>query len=188
MELPSHERPFSPFKPPLWFDLFYVPEVLLRWMEQELLALAFAALMVVSPICVGRSQPVTHAYLWGMQQLKHGLTNPHECTVTSECFQQVLPITSLSTASRIKVWWSELGDTYEHLLKEVGESVITAKPAVEINIIGVRLNFLSPRLGLLPPEKLLSIFKFTLIWNIPPAELSHAFRITTPCCVFKHYE
>lgn len=138
---------FLPFKPPLKFHLFHVPEVLLGWIEQELLALAFAALMVMSHICVGRSplQPVTHAYLWEMQQLKHQLTNPCECTVTSECFQQMLPVTSLSTASRIKAWWSELGDVHEHLLKEAWESMVTAKPAVEINIIGVRLNFLNLR-------------------------------------------
>lgn len=146
--------------------------------------------MVMSHICFGRLplKPVTHACLWGAQWLKHQLTNPHECTVTSDCFQQMLPVTSPSTALRIKGWWSEQEDIHEHLLKEAWESVVTAKPAVEINIIGVRLNFISLKTCLLPPEKSIFIFKFTLIWNIPHTELSHAFRITMPCCFFKHYK
>lgn len=95
---------FSPFKPPPGFSLFHVPEVRIVWIEQELLALACAALMLMSHICLGRSplKPVTHACLWGMQQLKHQLTNPHEGTVTSECFQQMLPETSASTAWELK--------------------------------------------------------------------------------------
>lgn len=138
---------FLPFKPPLKFHLFHVPEVLVGGIEQRVVSFSICCTNGYESHLCWRSplQPVTHIYLWEMQQLKHQLTNPCECTVTSECFQQMLPVTSLSTASRIKAWWSELGDVHEHLLKEAWESMITAKPAVEINIIGVRLNFLNLR-------------------------------------------
>lgn len=58
----------------------------------------------------------------------------------------MLPITSLSTALRITVWRSELGDVHEHLLKGAWDSMVNAKPAVEINVIGVRFHFLNLRL------------------------------------------
>lgn len=130
--------------------------------------------MVMSHICFGRLplKPVTHACLWGSQRLKHQLTNPHECTVTFDCFQQMFPVTSPSTTLRMKDWWSGQGAIREHLLKEAWESRVTAKPAVEISIIGVRLNFISLKTCLLPPEKSIFIFKVTLIWNIPHTELS----------------
>lgn len=50
------------------------------------------------------------------------------------------------------------------------------------------LNFISLKTCFWPPEKSVSIFKATLIWNIPHPELPHAFRITMSCCFFKHYE
>lgn len=79
--------------------------------------------MMLSHICFGRSvlKPATHACLWGMQQLQHQLTNPFARTATSERFRQMLPVTSPSTALKIRAWWSELGDNPEHLGKEVWE-------------------------------------------------------------------
>lgn len=153
--------------------LFHVPEILTGYVEQELLAVAWAALMVMSHICFGRLplKTVTHACLWGTQRLKHRLTNPHECTVTSDCFQQMFPVTSPSAALRMKGCWSGQGAMRERLLKEARESVVTAKPAVEINIIGVRLDFIGLKTCLLPPEKSIFIFKVTLIRNIPRIEL-----------------
>ena len=47
----------------------------------------------------------------------------------------------------------------------------TVKPAVEINVIGVRLHFISLKTCLLPPEKSVSMFKVTSTWNIPHTEL-----------------
>lgn len=180
-------KPFFPLKRPLWFDLFHFPEALLCWVEQEWLALAFAALMVVSHSCVGRSQPVTHAYLWGMQQLKHGLTNPHECTVTSEHFQQMLPVTSLSTAWRISLAEWTGRHTRAFIKRSMGEcDNCKASCWNSYNWWGIK--FPQSKTCLLPPEKSLSIFKVTLIWNMPHAELPHAFRITSPCCFFKHYK
>lgn len=72
---------------------------------------------------------------------------------------------------RIKGWWSELGDIYDYLLKEVWESIIIVKLFVEINIIGVRLNFISFKICFLSLEKLICIFKVILIWNILYIEL-----------------
>lgn len=172
MEPHSHWS-ISPLQTCLWFYLLHIVEVLVGWKEQELVAFAWAALVVMSHNCFGRSplRSVTQACLWGMQQLKHQLTDPPECTVTSEGFRQVLPVTSPSTASRIKAWCSELGDIREHLLKEAQWGMVTVRPAVEINIIGVRLHFIRLKTCLLPPEKSISTFKVTLIWNIPHTEL-----------------
>lgn len=75
----------------------------------------------------------------------------------------MFPVTSPSTTLRMKGWWSEQGAICEHLFKEAWESMVTAKPAVEINIIGVRLDFIGLKTCLLPPEKSIFIFKVTLI-------------------------
>jgi len=47
----------------------------------------------------------------------------------------------------------------------------TVKLAVEISVIGLRLPFISLKTCLLPPEKSVSTFKVTSIWNILHTEL-----------------
>lgn len=47
--------------------------------------------------------------------LKHKLTKPHECAVTSEDSQQMFPVICPSTASRFKAW----ADIPECLFKEL---------------------------------------------------------------------
>lgn len=75
----------------------------------------------------------------------------------------------------------QLKDIQEHLLKEAWEGMITAKPAVETNIIGVRLNFISVKSAFYHQRNQATIFKVMLIWVIPHKELSHAFKIIMPC-------
>lgn len=48
---------------------------------------------------------------------------------------------------------SSLTGTREHLLKDAWEGTITRKPAVETNVIHVRLNFISLKTWFLPTEK-----------------------------------
>lgn len=100
-------------------------------------------------------------------------------SASSKCFLSFLP----QQPRELKAG----GATERHpgvLIKEAWEGMITAKPAVETNIIGARLNFISLQTAFCHQRNQSTKFKVTLIWDIPHKELSHAFKIIIPCWVF----
>lgn len=139
--------------------------------------------MVVTHICFGRSplKPVTQACLWGMQWLKHQLTNPHECTVTSECFQQIFLSFPPQQPGELKAGGAHW-ETPRSIYWKKYRSMITTKTAVGTNIIGARLNFICFKTCFLHQRNQAATIKVVLVWNIPHTELH--MPLAMPCWGF----